>query len=171
MNKADPTGKFVVWWRPAGELLSHLLSKGFCCFSITYTIMSDESLSSLFTRQKQHFECITKQTKVTHSWVFFVRLLCSGMCFISLLATDDIWMKKMLASGFAQWSSIFCFFSLLFDSAQIFVMLVCSAGDIPCEVLIPCALKPGLATPVFSLCSSWWSTSGCSAWAYIFTKH
>lgn len=125
MNKGDPTEKFVTSWRAAEELLSHLLLDGFCCLSITYRVLTAEIMSCLFTKQKQHCEHITKQEKsLLLTLILFARLLCLGMCCISLLARDDTWIRKLLGSGFVWWSGIFSF-PYGIDSVQIFVMLVC----------------------------------------------
>lgn len=63
--------------------------------------------------------------KKSHNYsLLFARLLCFGMCCISLLAREDTLIRKMPGSVFVRWSGIFSF-PCDIDSVQIFVKLMC----------------------------------------------
>lgn len=108
---------------------------------------------------------LAKKITVIHSVLFilFISLVYFFTCYILLLARDDTWMQKIPGPAFFWWR-----FPCDTDSN------LCDTGVLRWWHFMWNTEFFGLWGPLlmhFSFSSPWWSTSGCAAWAYIFTEH
>lgn len=146
------------------------LSNGFYCLSITHRVLTLENTSCLLTKQKQHCESITKHEKSLLFILILFTMLYVGVCCISLVIRHDTWIGRCYALVLCNEVVYAVFHMTLTQSKSLWCwcvkMVTCY---VKCWFLW--AMRNSFDVSLFSLSSSWWSTSGCPTWTYIFTKH